>query len=189
MLQRSVKGLLHQARHTAGAYGFFAGLARDLAGVPGAQLRWWETGALCERRFVWREQVYRFKPDAFAGVFIGGQTRRFWLEWDQGTMGRRDLEGKCATYAAFLTSREWANASAVPPVLVCVFQDSAQQFRFAKTVQALLAHVPGLHVFATTALVLARHGALDAIWHQLLPATERMQQVVLFGAQGRGENR
>lgn len=189
VLQRSVKGLLHQARHTAGVYGFFAGLARDLAGVPGAQLRWWETGALCERRFVWREQVYRFKPDAFAGVFIGGQTRRFWLEWDQGTMGRRDLEGKCATYAAFLTSREWANASAVPPVLVCVFQDSAQQFRFAKTVQALLAHVPGLHVFATTALVLARHGALDAIWHQLLPATERMQQVVLFGAQGRGENR
>jgi hypothetical protein len=180
VLQRSVKGLLHQARHTAGVYGFFARLAQDLAQVPGARLRWWETGALCERYFVWREQVYRFKPDAFAGVFIGGQTRRFWLEWDRGTMGRKDLETKCATYAAFLTSREWASASAVPPVLICVFPDYAQEFRFTKAARALLAHVPSLRIFSTTVLPFARQGALAAIWRQLLPVPEHPQPVTLF---------
>jgi len=38
--QRGVKGLLHQAAHTACVYGFFATLALALVRVDGAALRW-----------------------------------------------------------------------------------------------------------------------------------------------------
>lgn len=166
--QRGVKGLLHQASHVAGLYGFFATLATELMRVPGAHLRWWETGAICERVFAWRGKIYHFKPDAFAGVRIGGRTLRFWLEWDRGTMGVRDLESKCATYAAFLTSRDWMGGSSLPPVLLGVFPDLAQEQRFRKTACALLAHVSGFQLYTTTASLIITQNLLHLIWRPVL---------------------
>jgi hypothetical protein len=175
--QRGVKGLIHQASHTAGVYGFFATLTTALAALPGARLRFWETGAICERVFVWQERTYHFKPDAFAEVRLGtGHTRRFWAEWDRGTMMVRDLERKCATYAAFLTSREWIQGSSIPPALLCVFPERSQEIRFGKTARALLAHGPALQLYTTTASLLMTRGVLQAIWQPVFapPPQERV---------------
>ena len=178
--QRGVKGLVHQASHTAGIYGFFALLTTALAALPGARLRFWETGAICERVFVWQGNSYHFKPDAYAEVRLGnGQSRRFWVEWDRGTMMARDLERKCATYAAFLTSREWTQGSAIPPALLCVFPERSQEIRFGKTAQALLAHVPGLRLYTTTVSMLMTQGALQAIWRLALAPSPR-ERVAFF---------
>jgi hypothetical protein len=165
--QRGVAGLLHQARHSAGVYTFFATLKAALATLPDAQLRWWETGALCERVFVYRENTYHFKPDALASVRIGERSVRFWLEWDRGTMGVRDLESKCATYATYLTSRDWARGGAVLPALVCVVPEIAQERRLVSVACALLAHIPALRLYTTTASLMTMRGILAPIWQQV----------------------
>lgn len=168
--QRGVAGLLHQVRHIAGVYAFFADLTEQLAGVPrsgvpsGARLCWWETGAACEHVFTYREQQYHFQPDALAEVQVGTRSWRFWLEWDRGTMGTRDLERKCATYAAYVTSREWARGGAPPPALIYIAPEIGQERRFGRAAQALLDQVPGLRVFTTTAELLARLGVLAPIF-------------------------
>ena len=125
--QRGVKGLLHQVAHTAGVYGFFATLARELAAVPGATLHWWETGARCERVFVWREQTYHFKPDAFAGVHLAGRTVRFWLEWDRSTISTKDLAEKFASYQYYIRAREWAREHQILPWLLIVVPNHDQE--------------------------------------------------------------
>lgn len=183
--QRGLAGLLHQARHTAGVYSFFAHLQKALTSVPAAYLRWWETGALCERVFLYREKTYHFKPDALACVQIGGRSLRFWLEWDRGTMGVRDLERKCATYAAYLTSREWASAGMPLPLLVCVVPDIAQERRLHRVARALLAHLSMLRLFTTTYGLLMTQGILAPIWQQVLwppqdASAEQRPRVPLF---------
>lgn len=162
--QRGVAGLRHQIRHTAGLYGFVADLAQALRSLPDARLRWWETGARCEQVFSSQQTTYHFKPDALLCARVRGNDVRFWLEWDRGTMGVRDLERKCATYAAYLASREWARGGASPPGLVCVVPELAQEHRFLRTATALLAHT-GLRLAITTAGLLTQ-GILAPIWQQ-----------------------
>lgn len=164
LYQRGVAGLLHQIRHTAGIYAFFSDLVRCLADFPETRLRWWETGAMCEHVFTYREQTYHFKPDALAAVQLGIHQMRFWLEWDRGTMGVRDLEHKCATYAAYLSSREWARGGVHPPVLLYVAPEIAQERRFQKTACALLAHISGFRLYTTTDSLLARYGVLAPVF-------------------------
>lgn len=179
--QRGVAGLLHQIRHTAGIYAF----CTHLATLPSTRLLWWETGTMCEHVFTYREQTYHFKPDALACVQVGERTVRFWLEWDRGTMGVRDLEHKCATYAAYLTSREWARAGVSPPTLVYVAPEIAQERRFVKTASALLAHLPVLRLYTTTASLLATRGVLAPIWQQIVwqASGEPLPRVTLFAVE------
>ena len=53
---------------------------------------------------------------------MGSQRRRFWLEWDRGTMNVRDLAVKFTSYIA---SREFAREHSILPVLICVAPDIA----------------------------------------------------------------
>ncbi len=180
LVQRGLVGLLYQIRHTAGVYSFFANVATSLA--ADSRLCWWETGAMCEQVFTYGEQVYHFKPDAFACVQMGTRQVRFWLEWDRGTMGVRDLERKCATYAAYLTSREWARGGAVPPMLVYVAPEIDQERRFARTACALLAHLPALHLYTTTASLVTRLGVTAPVFQHVACQQSGAPQLTL--AQG-----
>jgi hypothetical protein len=47
---------------------------------PGEDLRWWETGAMCERRYRVGEQWYNLRPDALAAYRMGSQQFRIWLQ-------------------------------------------------------------------------------------------------------------
>jgi hypothetical protein len=183
--QRGLLGLLHQVRHTAGIYGFFADLSKSLSQQSCGQLCWWESGASCERVFVYREETFHFKPDALACVRIGERSWRFWLEWDRGTMGVRDLESKWATYAAYLTSREWAKGGGIPPRLLCVVPEIAQERRLQSVACALLAHLPSIHLYTTTASLMMRQGILAPIWQKVVlqrkpTFSEPSQRVALF---------
>lgn len=85
MMQRGEAWLLRTIQHTAGMYGFFASLAQAAAQEAGHALCWWETGAMCERRYRVAEQWHNLRPDALAEYRVGSQRVRFWLEWDRGT--------------------------------------------------------------------------------------------------------
>lgn len=183
--QRGLAGLLHQARHTAGVYSFFAELSTEFATQPDAHVCWWESGAACERVFVYREGTFHFKPDAAALVQVGERQMRFWLEWDRGTMGVRDLESKWATYAAYLSSREWGVGAMVPPSLLCVVPEIAQERRLISTACALLTHLPTFRLYTTTASLITRQGILTPIWQLVALQNQRSlpelsQRVALF---------
>jgi len=177
LMQRGVPGLLHQIRHTAGVYAFFAQLSKALATRPDASVQWWETGVLSERHFQFREKTYRFRPDALAAVHLGERTLRFWLEWDRGTMTPRDLQIKFATYAMYLTSREWASSSPYLPAVVCVAPDIAQEHRLTKAATQRLVQAPSsLCMYTTTASLLLTQGMLKPIWRQVeLPKPHQQQ--------------
>lgn len=174
--QRGALGLLKQIRHTAGVYGFFAQLTQAYATLPNAQVRWWETGVLSERHFVYREKTYRFRPDALAEVALGQRRFRFWLEWDRGTMTPQDLRVKFATYAMYLTSREWAASSPILPALVCVTPEIGQERRMGEAATHCLTQAQAsLRMYTTTASRLALQGILAPIWQFVSLAGQQVQ--------------
>ncbi len=61
---------------------------------------------MCERRFRVGEQWYNLRPDALAEYRVGQQHRRFWLEWDRGTMNVHDLHVKFTSCAHYISLRE-----------------------------------------------------------------------------------
>jgi DNA-binding MarR family transcriptional regulator len=158
MAQPGEAWLVQHVEHTAGVYGFFARLGQAARREAGQALCWWETGALCERRYRVGEQWYNLRPDALAAYRIGREQMRFWLEWDRGTMNVRDLQLKFASYAHYISSREWARDSSRLPGLLCVAPDIAQERRVQRVAQATLTATPGIGVLDD------HRGAVERVW-------------------------
>lgn len=169
VIQRGEVWLLQHIQHTAGIYRFFAWLAQSTRREAGQELCWWETGALCERRYRVHEQWYNLRPDALAEYRVGRQQIRFWLEWDRGTMNVRDLTIKFLSYAHYTASREWARERSMLPLLVCIAPDIAQERRIQRVAQARLTSTPELELWTTTEVLLNKHGPLAPIWLQGIP--------------------
>lgn len=177
MVQRGETWLLQHIQHTSGIYGFFAGLVQSATQEPGQVLCWWETGAMCERRYRVGEQWYNLRPDALAEYRVGSQQMRFWLEWDRGTMNVRDLAVKFTSYAHYIASREWARERSTLPLLVCVAPDIAQQKRMLRVAQASLAHTSGLVLRTTTEVLLKEYGPLAPIWSRTIQQSDQLAQL------------
>jgi hypothetical protein len=177
LTQRGALGMFRQIQHTASVYAFFSTLSASLATLSNARVRWWETGVISERHFVYRGKTYRFRPDALATVQLGERNLRFWLEWDRGTMTPSNLRIKFATYAMYLASREWANSSPYLPVLLCVTPDIAQEQRLVQAAINCLGQVPtAFRIYTTTASLLVMQGILAPIWQQVVLPRQQTQQ-------------
>jgi len=173
MMQRGEAWLLQHIKHTTGIYSFFASLTQAARREPGQELCWWETGAVCERRYRVGEQWYNQRPDALAEYRMGLQRMRFWLEWDRGTMNVRDLSVKFTSYAHYIASREWTRECSMLPVLACVAPDIAQERRVQRVAQTRLTQSAGLVVWTTTEVLLNEHGPLAPIWLQCRPQSSQ----------------
>jgi hypothetical protein len=150
------------------------------------QLLWWETGAACERRYRDHDHWHNLRPDALGEYQIGEKRMRFWLEWDRGTMGVRDLGAKFNTYAHYVASKEWFKEQRVSPSLLVVTADVGQEMRVIRVAAAVLAQTPGLVVRTTTTTRQADQGPLGAIWYQGVPncrngTRETVQRCPLYG--------
>jgi hypothetical protein len=165
--QRGEAWLLSHIQHTAGVYGFFATLAQTARKQPGQELCWWETGALCERRYRVGEQWYNLRPDALAEFRAGSQPFRFWLEWDRGTMNVRDLAVKFDAYGHFVSCGEWAQERSRLPRLLCIAPDIAQERRMHRVAQARLTQPPRPGMWTTTEVLLQAKGPIAPIWMQV----------------------
>src|SRR5215469_5715291 len=164
LVQRGVDVLVHHLEHTAGIYGFFASLslAASRERLQGRQhhLLWWETGAICERRYRDHECWHNLRPDALAEYQAGERHVRFWLEWDRATMGTRDLFAKFQTYTQNVTSHAWFKEQRELPYLLVIVPGKEQEMRITRIAQALLVDTPGLVIQTTTATLLANVGPL-----------------------------
>jgi Replication-relaxation len=175
-VRRGEEWLLRHIQHTAGIYGFFAHLALAARQQPAQALCWWETGAVCERRYQVGEHWYNLRPDALAEYRIGQRQFCFWLEWDRGTMNVCDLAIKFTAYAHYLSSREWVRERSILPSLVSVTPDIAQERRIHRVAQATLLHTPGLVLRTTTEMLLNEHGPLSSIWLQDITQSSQLAQ-------------
>jgi hypothetical protein len=170
--QREVALLARTPDHTAGVYGFFALLhaaarAACQAGYLHA-LAWWESGRACMRRYRESSGWHAIWPDGAGDYHADGQRVRFWLEWDRGTMGRRDLIAKFAAYARYLLSREWrVDGNDPAPELLIVTSDVTQETRLAAALGMTMPHAPGLSASITSRAALAAQGPLAPIWRQV----------------------
>lgn len=173
LVQRGLDVLQRHLDHTVGIYGFFSALslATQQEGNSGEEHRllWWEVGAGCERRYRDHDHWHNLRPDACGEYQAGEKRMRFWLEWDRGTMGVRDLTAKFATYAHYVASKEWFKEQRVLPCLLVVAADMAQEQRVIRVATTTLAQISGLIVRTTTATRLTDRGPLGAIWYAVLP--------------------
>ncbi len=118
------------------------------------------------------------RPDALASYRVGQQQRRFWLEWDRGTMNARDLSIKFTSYAHYLATREWARESARLPRLLCIAPDIAQERRMHRVAQVRLAFTTGLAVWTTTEVLLNERGPMAPIWLPGMPQGNQAAQLI-----------
>jgi len=197
LVQRSIRALLRRLvdkpsalKHTAGVYGFFARLHQ--ASRPlGHQLLWWETGSRCEHRYRDHNSWHNLRPDAELEYAAGERRIRAWLEWDEGTMSRQNLDPKMGAYASFAKSREWAaKGMRTLPLLLIVCPYKGQEQRVIQAAQAQLAGA-GLTVYTTTATRVKdrEQGPLAPIWAQAVPAQptparRRLSELSIVRAKG-----
>jgi len=122
------------------------------------------------------EQWYNLRPDALAEYRVGQEHRRFWLEWDRGTMNVRDLVVKFTAYASYIDSRKWAREHKMPQVLMCVAPDIAQERRMQRVAQARLTSPHGLVLLSTAEGLLNEQGPLAPIRLQSNPQRSQAAQ-------------
>jgi len=174
--EREVTAFAHALEHTAGIYSFFAQLATvahlNDPPEPHHSLLWWETGRACERYYREMDGWHAMRPDG-AGEYQAGQRRfRFWLEWDRGTMNRRDLEVKFAAYDHYIRSREWRTDGNDPlPMLLVVTSNVAQETLIGQALRTALADHPAFTIRLTLQERLSMYNPLSAIWKPYHPAS------------------
>ncbi len=166
--------LLQHIKHTAGIHSFFASVTQAARMEAGHELCWWETGAMCERRYRIGEQWFHLRPRHRASNRIGSQQFSFCLERDRGTINARELLIKCTSYAHYIASRVWARECTMLPVLVCIAQERHMQ----RVAEKRIGRTPGLILWTTTEVLLPDQGPLAPIWLQSMPQRSQVSQPV-----------
>jgi len=170
-----------QAAHLAGVYGVVAAFCRAALASNGTiTVAWWDVGEACARTYPYQGVQRNLRPDAELELTwqTNGTPRRMrlWLEYDRGTMGRRDLARKMSAYAAYWASKEWAaDGYAALPRLLFIVPETGQETRVrAACVENLAA--ARLRVLVTTAAHLSAATPFGPIWRQILPIVPEGEQ-------------
>ncbi len=171
--QREVRSLARVPEHTAGVYSFFTSLLQACAGKRARghdiALLWWESGSVCARAFHEVDGWHAIRPDGAGECRIEGQRFHFWLEWDRGTMGLRDLTAKFAAYARYIRSGEWRmDGNDSVPALLIVTNDVAQATRLVAALNSTIAPASGISIYITSSTALEALGPLARIWQRWL---------------------
>lgn len=181
LMPRALPALLRYPLHTAGVYSFLAALHRATP-LHEITVSWWETGEGCERSYPWHGIRRNLRPDAEFALLrqdaIHLRHHRYWLEYDRGTMRRRDLEAKMRTYADYMRAREWVkDGLASLPRLLFVVPDTGQERRVSEAAHVSLANLP-LPILVTTAGHLAVADPFAPIWRPVFPLSSETRQTM-----------
>ena len=158
--------LLRQLDHTAGVNRFFVRLIAD-GGKGGPRLIRWLSASEAAQRFTCGDVPHWLRPDGAGDVHWQGKERRFYLEWDRGTVRLPELAEKLRVYAAYCADRCRAGCpdSALPRLLV-VTSESSRENAIWDVLQALSADRSSAssRVFTTLDTLVERLGVLGPTW-------------------------
>ena len=179
LVPKDLEQLQRYPKHLAGIYGFLATFHRAVR-QQDVRVTWWETGTHCERSYTFQGRQYNLRPDAECEFVTENNRQRLWLEWDGGTMNRRDLEAKMNAYAHYIHSREWAREGVhLLPLLLFVVPDKGQEERVKRVAREKLSQT-GVVLYTTTASRVYDQGPLAAIWVRILPKSGSGEERVTF---------
>ncbi len=154
--------LLRQLDHTVGVNRFFVRLIADGA-KDGPRLVRWLSASEAAQKFSYGEVTHWLRPDGAGDMHFQGEVRRFYLEWDRGTMRWPDMIDKFRTYAACLASRREPN----PPVdLLVVTASPLRENLIWKTLDTTFEEVGGNLgcVFTSLDTLIQRVGPVGSVW-------------------------
>ncbi|MEZ4553112.1 MAG: replication-relaxation family protein [Dehalococcoidia bacterium] len=174
-----LRSLRRNLQHTIGVNVFFARLTRD-ARRRGHDVPTWWSEAEATQRFRVDDRTYWVRPDA-AGVYeLPARRVPFMLEYDRGTMRRRDYARKLAGVAAYFEGAHWRGFFAVEPVVLVVAEHEAAEERFVNAVREAEVRfgveIPALFTTRGRSLRSPRNpdGTLGPIWRPT-SASERFR--------------
>lgn len=167
-----LRNLRRNVDHTVGANAFFTHLTRD-AGNAGHDLpRWWSE-AEATQRFRHRDRVYWIRPDGAGIYYLGERCVPFLLEYDRGTMRRRDYLRKLAGISAYFESASYRSFFGREPVVLVVAEHDDGEGRFVRAACEGLDHFGVVLPMLFTAKWRFEHdarnarGTLGPIWRSL----------------------
>lgn len=160
-------GLRRHFEHTIGVNRFVVGLAAEAATLRARgqdhRLVRWLSAAEGQEWFRWNARWWHVWPDARLLYQANGLQLDAFLEWDRGTMRRRDYLEKFRAYGSFFASRQ-AGHFARCRLLVVTTAPAAER-RIAEVIQCAAGTAPALLVaHLTTAGHLEHAGALGEVW-------------------------
>ncbi|MGQ9573262.1 MAG: replication-relaxation family protein [Dehalococcoidia bacterium] len=160
-------GLLRHFEHTVGVNNFVVALAGEAATWRARsqdhRLVHWLSAAEAQEWFRWNGRWWHVWPDARLLYRANGLELDVFLEWDRGTMRRRDYLEKFRAYGSFFASRQ-ADHLASCRLLVVTTTTEAES-RISEVIQSAAGTAPALLVaHLTTAGRLERAGALSEVW-------------------------
>lgn len=160
--------LLRQLDHTVGVNRFFVRLIQDGAkGRP--RLVRWLSASEAAQKFTYGEVSHWLRPDGAGDVHLQGRVRRFYLEWDRGTVKLPDLVEKCRLYAAYYAylARAGAPESRRPSALVVTSSPLREGVLWRAILTAFdEVKASPCYFFTTVDTLIGRAGPLAPVWRR-----------------------
>ncbi len=128
-----LRNLRRNLAHTVGVNVFFARLTRDARRAGHPAPHWWSE-AEATQRFRHRDATYWIRPDGAGLYYLGDRRVPFLLEYDRGTMRRRDYLRKLAGIAAYFKGEHYEEFFGARPTVLVVAETDAAEARFAAVV-------------------------------------------------------
>lgn len=164
-----LRNLRRNFAHTVGTHDVFVQLARDAQRAGHPPPRWWSESR-ATRRFEHQDKKYWIRPDGAGCYFLdpeGRERRYFLLEYDRGTMRRRDYLRKLRGLARYFWSGLADEQYDADLAVLVVSETNEGERRFAEAVTFIEgAYAVELPVLLTTRERIRRElrGLLGPIW-------------------------
>jgi len=178
--------LLRQLDHTVGVNRFFVRLIADGA-RGGPRLVRWLSASEAAQKFTYGEVTHWLRPDGAGDIYWNGEVRRFYLEWDRGTVKLPDMIEKLRVYAGYLARLRLGGCDeARLPTVLIVTASPLRERIVGQSLQAVLkeALVPTDRVFTSLDGLVQRLGPWSRVWlsagrseraHWLLPEPDTLK--------------
>jgi hypothetical protein len=163
-VQHRLGPLLYHPEHTAGINRFMASMAASLPGEAPRLTRWFGTS---ESTFWLTHDESRnwLQPDALGNLHWKGKTRRFFLEWDRGTMRWQEMREKFDRYASLYSSFA-RSANPWTPDTVIVTSSPQREGSIWERWQSTMAEneVPPSLLLTSVESLVTRLGPFGRVW-------------------------
>lgn len=131
-----LRSLRRNLEHTIGVNVFFARLTADAHRLGHAMPHWWSEAEATQRFRHHDDRTYWVRPDAAGLYYLGEQRVPFMLEYDRGTMRRRDYLRKLAGITAYFEGAHYQAFFGARPAVLVVAELEAGEERFLDVVRS-----------------------------------------------------